>query len=536
MRYPKKRLAVLFLTLLIFTPTVLGQDEPGTRRVQLQTFSIVGPEGDDWKVFVSPDQDSVAFALEVKATLGLFGTNQAVGAAAVRMDARYTLHGEMFTREEFLEYSRSSFLSRIQRVLPRGILSSLSPKDSLTQGGKVFLGCSMWNQLERGTSEGKLRIYFPPEYEKRKVCYRFVLVGASSVSLISLGPQSFSFDDMLASFEPIPPVDAHKVGDGRLASAAAAGDSSLVRSLVEQGANVNFFTMEGTPLTLAARGGHVPVVRYLMQKGAVQDPLPSRGTDTPLLAAIDGRQMAMAAYLLDQGANVNATVKNGWTPLMQAVCTRADTAFMVALLNKGATIDAAAEEGTTALFMAAHMGSADIAGFLMDHGASPKSTMANGWTPFLEAADKGRSQVVRAMIERGTDPNEHGSNGWSALMSAAAEGHADVVNLLLEKGASINAADKRGATALHAAISERHSALALQLIDKGADLNARFGNGLTPLMMAASRGDTMVVRILIQHRADLDLEDDEGDTALEMADDRDHEAVVKLLEAAGAKD
>ena len=432
--------AILPVTLSLTLSSAMAQDSTGARRVSLRTFSIEAPPGEDWKTAAFPEKDSVAFYLEIEATLGLFGTNQFSSVEAVRVDGRYTVQGEMMSKEEYLEFYRSAYLSYFRKLLPRGVLSTMSPSDSGSWGGKEFFGVKVWNTLERGSSEGRMYIYFPADYAARKASYRFELAQAASASLLTLGPESFSFEDMLTSFRPTPPLQSYMNGDGRLAVAAAGGDSLHVRALVETGANVNVSTGEGTPLTLASRGGHLPIVQYLLTKGASQDPKVCGGQDTPLHAAIDGRAMDVASHLLERGADVNAVVKGSWTPLMQAVCVRADTSFLQLLLKKGAKIDAMTNDSTTALFMAAHIGSADVAGFLLDHGATTALKTADDWSPFLEAVRQGHMPVVKTMLGKGADPNEHRVNGWSALMAASMRGYMDIVSMLLEKGARLNAA------------------------------------------------------------------------------------------------
>ena len=56
--------------------------------------------------------------------------------------------------------------------------------------------------------------------------------------------------------------------DAQLFSAADVGDVKLLQQMLEQGANVNFQHCAGSPLTRAARRGHLSCVQILLEHGA----------------------------------------------------------------------------------------------------------------------------------------------------------------------------------------------------------------------------------------------------------------------------
>lgn len=98
---------------------------------------------------------------------------------------------------------------------------------------------------------------------------------------------------------------------------AAAGDLIAVRLFVESGMNVNTIVdvnpggrvIEYAALHMAAGKGHLEVVKYLLDNGAIVD---VKGDDgiTPLLMAVqNSNNSQVVKLLLDKGANVNIEFK-----------------------------------------------------------------------------------------------------------------------------------------------------------------------------------------------------------------------------------
>ncbi|MEZ5290015.1 MAG: ankyrin repeat domain-containing protein [Vicinamibacterales bacterium] len=130
-------------------------------------------------------------------------------------------------------------------------------------------------------------------------------------------------------------------GDGMTALhwAAMKGDAELAQMLVYAGANVKATTRLGanTPLIVAARNGRPDVVKVLLEAGAEPDAATSTGTTPLMLAAASGSVDAVKA-LLAAGAKVDATESSmEQTPLMFAAAnSRVDV--MQALIAAGASV------------------------------------------------------------------------------------------------------------------------------------------------------------------------------------------------------
>jgi ankyrin repeat protein len=124
--------------------------------------------------------------------------------------------------------------------------------------------------------------------------------------------------------------------DASIADAEMRGDTSAVRVLLKQGADVNAAQGDGmTALHWAAMHGDVDQTRMLIYAGARLEASTRNGNYTPLhLAAQTGKTSVIKA-LVQAGADVNAvTTAGGATPLHYAAANgNADA--IVALLDKG---------------------------------------------------------------------------------------------------------------------------------------------------------------------------------------------------------
>ena len=295
--------------------------------------------------------------------------------------------------------------------------------------------------------------------------------------------------------------------DAALADAARHADWAAVRTLLEEGVDVNAREGDGsTALHWASYWDNREVAALLIRAGIEIDAANDLGV-TPLWAACENGSSAMVETLLGAGADPNVPLPFGETPLMTAA--RAGNADVVGrLLAAGGDVDAATAEGAygaqTALMWAVAQRHPSVVEVLLAHGAGVHarsttftetvktiSTYANyglqcvprdecyitevrsgGFTPLLFAARVGDAASARLLVAAGADVNEAAPDGASALAVAALSGNGGVAALLLDGGADPNAAGG-GYAPLHAAILHRDPTLAEALLSAGADPNAR---------------------------------------------------------------
>jgi uncharacterized protein len=102
--------------------------------------------------------------------------------------------------------------------------------------------------------------------------------------------------------------DAVAEGDPRAVEMMVESDPDLLEARDEEG---------NTPLMCAAGGGHVEIVRWLLDEGAATNEQNTRGSTAVYWASWAGCTPAVR-LLLEKGADATITSHDGWTCLITA--------------------------------------------------------------------------------------------------------------------------------------------------------------------------------------------------------------------------
>jgi hypothetical protein len=164
-------------------------------------------------------------------------------------------------------------------------------------------------------------------------------------------------------------LPSHASDSEELIQAAGRGDVSIVRQLLNKGADINAKDDNGwTALMMASSyKGNYEIVRMLLAKGAdVNAGNNERGT--ALYNACVFGHSEIVNELIAHGADVDARNDRGFTPLIVA-SGEGYIDIVKALLAKGADIQARTNRGTTALYRAKQAGHNEIVRLLQGAGA-----------------------------------------------------------------------------------------------------------------------------------------------------------------------
>jgi ankyrin repeat protein len=283
--------------------------------------------------------------------------------------------------------------------------------------------------------------------------------------------------------------------------AAARGQVQMVELLLTAGADPLLLDtrMGASALHKAAIGGVVEVARVLLDHGAFVNQRAPLDGQTPLFDAVLYKHLPMVKYLLDRGADPDLGALGGIAPGDLEPLFLGDDFSPYREAIEQSRRDRA-ERADDPLRLAALEGDATRVRELIEAGAAVDRIALDGNTPLLDAARLGHADVVRVLLEAGADPRvvDQGNMKATPAHKAGYMGHADVAHLLVaDPRLELDAQGPfNGYTALHDAIWHGHLETARVYVEAGARLNLRALDGRTPVEMARDYGYPEIVDML----------------------------------------
>jgi serine/threonine-protein phosphatase 6 regulatory ankyrin repeat subunit B len=306
-----------------------------------------------------------------------------------------------------------------------------------------------------------------------------------------------------------------------------------------------------TALHVAAQGGHLEVVDFLLQVPKVAVSVADDANRTPLLLAVKGSYGEVAIALVKAGADPNTPYVDDegveHNLLFDAIMVENEE-FATLLITSGADLYYKDEKKVSTLLQASHRGLVPVVQALLEkHAANGKEgyiddASDDGISPLIAASSEGHLEVVKLLLAAKAMVDAKDQDQTTALMAAAARGHVDVCKELVAAGASVNEQNADGHTALMFAYNgknqvdtlwERYSQFVKEA-DEGMKKDMD-DNGTGPIIRDALDKHIALIDLLLKSGADPALKDKEGHTAKDFDYNPDTDSEVLDKEAKAEK-
>ena len=304
--------------------------------------------------------------------------------------------------------------------------------------------------------------------------------------------------------------------DCDICTASYIGDLERVRELLETDPSlcnrasdyVTYYSCSGTPLRNAASGGHIEVVKLLLERGAdpnlPEEHIAPRGH--ALYSAVYNGHHEIARLLLEHGAYPSPAVESSADALSIALMN-SDNKMVELLCSHGSA---------RSVELLAHYGDVQTAAAVF--AANP--ALADNLDAFGSAG--GNESFLRLMLRYQPDLPKRRTIGGKTRA---------ITELLFRHGMDPNLPNWLGRTALHYFAESGNVENAAIFLEHGADPNALDEDFCsTPLGWAARCGKTFMVEFLLRRGANPNRPDNlPWATPLQWATRRGHVQIVRLL-------
>jgi ankyrin repeat protein len=181
----------------------------------------------------------------------------------------------------------------------------------------------------------------------------------------------------------------------------------------------------------AVKAKDLSLVKSLIEKGADVKAKDEYGWIILHSTVVEG-DFEIFKYLVSKGADINAKTSGNWTTLHYA-SDGGNFEIVKYLVSKGADVKAKNDDGFTVLHSAARGGNLEIVKYLVGKGANVNSKDNYYWTVLNSAHEGGNIEIFKYLVERGADINAKDNYGRTILIKVE---NKEIVKYLLSKGAN----------------------------------------------------------------------------------------------------
>jgi ankyrin repeat protein len=324
-----------------------------------------------------------------------------------------------------------------------------------------------------------------------------------------------------------------------IATAIESNNIEQVRDVINSGFK---FTASNSPLGLAAKLGHLEIVKLLLDSGCKVE-WGGHVEPSPLYHAAFKGHIEVVKFLIERKANLDYKDEEGWTPLMTA-SAMGFIEVVKLLVDAGAKINIVSEHGDFALLSAATNGHTEIYQYLLPLSSSklvkqvknssatfesgkPKAKPSKELTKLINAIgnasfvksekDSTEIQLVAKAISKIVDFQEVDLDGRTVIHYSV--DNIEITRLLLENGFSpaINIQDKRGDTPLIIACIHNKLEVVPILLTSGANTELKNSKGYTALISTVEFTESKeIIQLLFDTDANIEAQDKFGNTAIDI--------------------